>query len=52
MKTYMFQLSQERIPEQAYLQSEAIEDWLEGWIIQSKAHLIKGFDFKKQFYKK
>ena len=40
---------QERIREQAYLQSEAIEDWLEGWIIDPKSFDPKGFDFKKHF---
>lgn len=40
---------QERIREQAYLQSEAIEDWLEGWIMDPKSFDPKGFDFKKHF---
>ena len=30
---------QERIRDQAYIQSEAIEDWLEGWLIDPN-HLI------------
>ena len=40
---------QERIREQAYIQSEAIEDWLEGWLIDPKSFDPKGFDFKKHF---
>lgn len=40
---------QERIRDQAYLQSEAIEDWLEGWILDPKSFDPKGFDFKKHF---
>ena len=31
------------------MQSEAIEDWLEGWIIDTKSFDPKGFDFKKHF---
>jgi len=41
---------QERIRDQAYIQSEAIEEWLEGWIIDPKSFDPKGFDFKKHFY--
>ena len=40
---------QERIRDQAYIQSEAIEDWLEGWLIDPKSFNPKGFDFKKHF---
>ena len=40
---------QERIRDQAYIQSEAIEDWLEGWIVDPKSFDPKGFDFKKHF---
>jgi len=40
---------QERIRDQAYIQSEAIEDWLEGWITDPKSFDPKGFDFKKHF---
>jgi hypothetical protein len=40
---------QERIREQAYIQSEAIEEWLEGWIRDPKSFDPKGFDFKKHF---
>ena len=40
---------QERIRDQAYIQSEAIEDWLEGWLIDPKSFDPKGFDFKKHF---
>tara|TARA_B100000900_G_scaffold302747_1_gene261290 strand:+ start:2300 stop:3592 length:1293 start_codon:yes stop_codon:yes gene_type:complete len=41
---------QERIRDQAYIQSEAIEEWLEGWITDPKSFDPKGFDFKKHFY--
>ena len=40
---------QERIRDHAYIQSEAIEDWLEGWILDPKSFDPKGFDFKKHF---
>lgn len=40
---------QERIRDQAYIQSEAIEEWLEGWIQDPKSFDPKGFDFKKHF---
>ena len=40
---------QERIRDQAYIQSEAIDEWLEGWIIDPKSFDPKGFDFKKHF---
>ena len=42
---------QERIREQAYAQSEEIEEWLEGWTIDPKSFDPKGFDFKKHFQK-
>lgn len=40
---------QERLKEQAHLQSEKIDDWLEGWIVDPKTFDPKGFDFKKHF---
>ena len=40
---------QERIRDQAYIQSEAIDDWLEGFITDRKNFDPKGFDFKKHF---
>lgn len=40
---------QERLLEQARIQSEAIEEWLEGWIRDPKSFDPKGFDFKKHF---
>ena len=43
---------QERIRDQAYIQSEAIEDWLEGWLVDPKSFDPKGFDFKKHFVDK
>jgi len=43
---------QERIREQAYIQSEAIEEWLEGWLVDPKSFNPKGFDFKKHFSEK
>ncbi len=43
---------QERIRDQAYIQSEAIEDWLEGWLTDPKSFNPKGFDFKKHFSEK
>jgi len=42
---------QERIRDQAYIQSEAIDEWLEGWIIDPKSFDPNGFDFKKHFQK-
>ena len=42
---------QERIRDQAYLQSEAIDEWLEGWVKDKKNFDPKGFDFKKHFQK-
>lgn len=43
---------QERIREQAYLQVEAIDEWLEGWLVDPKSFDPKGFDFKKHFQEK
>ena len=43
---------QERIKDQAHKQSEAIEDWLEGWLTDPKSFDPKGFDFKKHFANK
>ena len=43
---------QERIRDQAYIQSEAIDEWLEGWIIDPKSFDPNGFDFKKHFSEK
>ena len=43
---------QERIRDQAHKQSEAIEDWLEGWLTDPKSFDPKGFDFKKHFANK
>ena len=40
---------QERIRDQAYLQSEKIDDWLEGWITDPKSFDPKGFNFKNHF---
>jgi len=40
---------QERLKEQAHIQSEKIDDWLEGWIRDPKSFDPKGFDFKKHF---
>lgn len=42
---------QERIRDQAYLQSEALEEWLDGFITDKKNFDPKGFDFKKHFSK-
>jgi hypothetical protein len=42
---------QERIRDQAYIQSEAIDEWLEGWISDKPNFDPKGFDFKKHFQK-
>jgi hypothetical protein len=40
---------QERLREQALIQSEAIDDWLEGYIADPDTFDPKGFDFKKHF---
>lgn len=40
---------QERIRDQAFKQTEAIDDWLEDWIANPKTFDPKGFDFKKHF---
>lgn len=40
---------QERLMEQARMQSEDIDEWLEGWIVDPKSFDPKGFDFKKHF---
>ena len=40
---------QERLMEQARQQSEKIDDWLEGWILDPVTFDPKGFDFKKHF---
>ena len=40
---------QERIRDQAVIQSEAIDDWLEGWISDPKLFDPKGFNFKDHF---
>ena len=40
---------QERIREQVNLQSEAIEEWLDGWITDPKSFNPKGFNFKEHF---
>ena len=42
---------QERIRDQALLQSEAIDEWLETWITDRKNFDPKGFDFKRHFQK-
>jgi hypothetical protein len=42
---------QERIRDQAYLQAEALEEWLDGFIKDKKTFDPKGFDFKKHFQK-
>jgi hypothetical protein len=42
---------QERIRDQALLQSEAIDEWLDGWFTDRKNFDPKGFDFKKHFQK-
>ena len=42
---------QERIREQAYVQSDAIEEWLEGFVVNKETFDPKGFDFKKHFQK-
>jgi len=43
---------QERLKEQARMQSEDIDEWLEGWIQDPKTFDPKGFDFKKHFQDK
>jgi hypothetical protein len=40
---------QERLTEQARKQSEAIEEWLDGWVSDKDNFDPKGFDFKKHF---
>ena len=40
---------QERIREQVNIQSEAIEEWLDGWITDPKSFNPKGFNFKEHF---
>ena len=40
---------QERLLEQARIQSEGIDEWLEGWIQDPTSFDPKGFDFKKHF---
>jgi len=40
---------QERLTEQARQQSEKIDSWLEGWILDPATFDPKGFDFKKHF---
>tara|TARA_R110001606_G_scaffold89230_3_gene200649 strand:+ start:492 stop:1799 length:1308 start_codon:yes stop_codon:yes gene_type:complete len=40
---------QERIREQVNLQSEAIEEWLDGWITDPKSFDPKGFNFSQHF---
>jgi hypothetical protein len=40
---------QERIRDQARLQAEALEEWLDGFISDKKTFDPKGFDFKKHF---
>jgi hypothetical protein len=40
---------QERLKEQAQIQSEAIDEWLEGWVKDVNSFDPKGFDFKKHF---
>jgi hypothetical protein len=42
---------QERIRDQAYLQAEALEEWLDSFITDKKNFDPKGFDFKKHFQK-
>jgi len=42
---------QERIRDQALIQSEAIDEWLDGWFTDRKKFNPKGFDFKKHFLK-
>ena len=40
---------QERIRDQAYIQSEKLEEWLDGFISDKKNFDPKGFDFKTHF---
>lgn len=40
---------QERIREQVNIQTEEIEEWLDGWITDPKSFDPKGFNFKKHF---
>lgn len=42
---------QERIRDQAVIQSEALEEWLDGFVSDKKNFDPKGFDFKKHFQK-
>jgi hypothetical protein len=42
---------QERIRDQALMQSEAIDEWLDVWFTDRKKFDPKGFDFKKHFQK-
>jgi hypothetical protein len=42
---------QERLRDQARLQAEALEEWLDGFISDKKTFDPKGFDFKKHFQK-
>jgi len=42
---------QERIRDQARLQAEALEEWLDGFISDKKTFDPKGFDFKTHFQK-
>ena len=42
---------QERIRDQARLQAEELEEWLDGFITNKKDFDPKGFDFKKHFQK-
>ena len=42
---------QERIRDQALLQSEAIDEWLDGWFEDRKNFDPKGFNFKHHFQK-
>ena len=42
---------QERIRDQAHLQSEAIDEWLDGFVTDKKNFDPKGFDFKAHFQK-
>lgn len=40
---------QERIRDQVQIQSEEIEEWLDGWIVDPKSFDPKGFNFKQHF---
>lgn len=42
---------QERIRDQSYSMSEAIDEWLEGWVENPKSFDPKGFDIKAHFKK-